>query len=342
MTNFWKDLKKTIYTLAPMEDVTDTAFREVIASISDPDMLHVVFAEFTSTDGFMHPQGHSRVKHRLYISETEKEELKKKNIKIVAQIWGNNPEKYAQTAKIINEEMDFDGIDINFGCPVKKIVKNGCCSALIDNPTLAQEIILATKEASNIPVSVKTRTGVREHRTEEWMEELMATKPAAIILHARTQKMMSEKPAEWNELKKAAKVIKNIDPELPFLGNGDVFTMEDAKRMMDEFDTDGVMIGRGIFKEPWFFKKEKYNPSPTEKLSLLWKHTKLYSETWRSTDSSHIKNFNLMKRFFKIYTYDFPRAAEIRADLMLTEKIEDVKKILDNCGYEVDYSGGVL
>ncbi|MDZ7777491.1 MAG: tRNA-dihydrouridine synthase family protein [Bacteroidales bacterium] len=163
--NFWKTLSRPVMLLAPMEDVTDTAFRELVMRISNPEHLDVLFTEFTSTDGFCHEVGRENVIKRFKISDSERHWLDKTNTKIVAQIWGTDPEKFYRSAKHITGEMDFDGIDINMGCPVKKIVKNGGCSALINTPELAKEIILATKEGTNLPVSVKTRTGNSKNTT---------------------------------------------------------------------------------------------------------------------------------------------------------------------------------
>ena len=253
--NFWNDLKKPVFTLAPMEDVTDTVFREIVMSVSDPDCLHVLFSEFTSTDGLCHEVGGPRVKHRLQINESEKILLKKNKVKIVAQIWGTKPEKFFEATKIICEEGQFDGIDINMGCPVKKIVKQGGCSALIGQPELAKEIIVATQEASDIPVSVKTRIGLNKPITEEWISTLLETKPVVITIHGRIQKQQSEEFADWNEVKKAVKLRDEMKSETLIHGNGDVFTLEDGYSKAKEFGVDGIMIGRGIFQDPWFFNK---------------------------------------------------------------------------------------
>ncbi len=156
-----------IFSLAPMEDVTDTVFREIVMGMAAPDKLNVVFTEFTSVEGMNHPVGRNRVSERWIVNDSEKERLKKQNVKLVAQIWGRNPEIYRNIAKYISENYQFDGIDINMGCPVKKVVKQGACSALIGEPSLAKEIISATKEGTNLPVSIKTRTGIKQHQTEE-------------------------------------------------------------------------------------------------------------------------------------------------------------------------------
>ncbi len=330
--NFWSDHKKPVFTLAPMEDVTDTVFREIVMSVSEPDFLHVLYSEFTSTDGLCHEIGGPKVKHRLQINDSERKLLKEKNIKIIAQIWGTKPEKFFEATKIICEDGQFDGIDINMGCPVKKIVKQGGCSALIGKPDLAKEIVLATKEASNIPVSVKTRIGLNKAITEEWICTLLETKPTMITVHGRTQKQQSEGLSDWNEVKKAVKLRDQMKSETLIHGNGDVFTMEDGFVKAEEFGVDGIMIGRGIFQDPWFFSKEKEIRSPEERLSLLWKHASLFTKTWKNT-----KNFAILKRFFKIYTSDFYGAANIRAKLMETNELAEVKEILEKCEYRIEF-----
>jgi tRNA-dihydrouridine synthase len=321
--NFWKDLKKPVFTLAPMEDVTDTVFREIVLGISDPSCLHVLFSEFMSTDGFLHVVGGPKVKHRIQINDSEKELLKKTGVKLVAQIWGADPEKHARTAKILSEEGEFDGIDINMGCPVKKIVKQGACSALIGNPTLAKEIIYATQEASTIPVSVKTRIGINKVITEEWIGHLLETKPVLITIHGRIQKQQSEGMADWNEVAKAARLRDQLSPETLIHGNGDVMSYEEGLQKAKDFGIDGIMVGRGIFSNPWFFNRQAKEPSPEEKLRLLYTHASLFTQTWTSE-----KNFAILKRFFKIYTSGFTGAAQLRTDLMETSSIQEVHDIL--------------
>ena len=330
MQSFWKNANQKFIALAPMEDVTDTVFRELILSISEPGTLNVLFAEFTSTDGLCHPIGKPKVSHRLLVSDSERELLKKMDVKIVAQIWGSDPEKFNKAAKMICEEYDFDGIDINMGCPVKKIVKQASCSELIKYPELSKEIILATKEGSNIPVSVKTRTGIRQHETESWIENLLSVKPECITLHCRTQKMMSDYPAEWDEMAKAVSVRNAGNYDTILIGNGDIVSLDECYEKIEQYGIEGVMVGRGLFKNPWFFNRSHVYRTPEEKLELLWKHVKLFTETW-----GREKSFAILKRFLKIYTYDFYGASEIRAKMMETMKPEDVRIILDNLDYDL-------
>lgn len=325
MSNFWELLPKPFFALAPMEDVTDTVFREIIAGLANPDYLHILYTEFTSVDGMNHPIGKIRIGERLLVSESERKLLKQKNIRLIAQIWGKNPELYFKIAREITQEYDFDGLDINMGCPVKKVVKNGCCSALIDQPSLAKEIILATKEATHLPVSVKTRTGIRTHETEDWIATLMETKPAAVILHGRMQKQQSEGLADWEEIAKGVRIRDQLSPETKFVGNGDVNSVLQGIENAKKYGLDGIMVGRGIFHNPWFFDPKQTSPDKSEKLTQLLLHTQLFEKTW-----ANLKNINILKRFYKIYTNDFTGAARLRSLLMEARTYEDVYQIIKN------------
>ncbi|KAF0236140.1 MAG: dihydrouridine synthase [Prolixibacteraceae bacterium] len=319
MENFWKHFSCPVFSLAPMEDVTDTVFREIVMGMAAPGKLLVVFTEFTSVEGMNHPVGRTRVSERLIVNESERDLLRKMNVKLVAQIWGRNPEIYHNVAKYITENYTFDGLDINMGCPVKKVVKQGSCSALIGEPLLAKEIIAATKEGTNLPVSVKTRTGIKKHQTEDWISHLLEAEPAAIILHGRTQRMQSEGNADWNEIKKAVQLKNQINPNIPLHGNGDVFSYTDGLNKIEETGVDGVMIGRGIFQNPWFFDPNKTEIAKEGRIEKLIQHTRLFEKTWAGK-----KNFNILKRFYKIYLNSFEGAAKMRADLMEARNYSEV------------------
>ncbi|RKE01957.1 tRNA dihydrouridine synthase [Marinifilum flexuosum] len=317
--NFWHNIQTPNFSLAPMEDVTDTSFREVVLKSAANGKLNLLFSEFTSVEGMCHPIGHEKVKHRLQINESEKKLLKEKNVKLIAQIWGKDPDKYYKTAQYIANETDFDGIDINMGCPVKNVVKNGCCSALIAQPDLAKEIILATKDATNLPLSVKTRIGFKEVVTESWISHLLQTPIDALTIHGRIQKQMSEGMADWNEIAKAVQLRNELAPHIKLIGNGDVESYQEGLDKCETYGVDGVMIGRGIFKNPWFFHPEKEEVGMEEKLEMMLEHTRLFDKTW---DNS--KNFAILRRFFKIYTNEFRGASSLRNDLMNTRNAEEV------------------
>ncbi|MBL7058323.1 tRNA-dihydrouridine synthase [Patescibacteria group bacterium] len=324
MNNFWQKLNKhnkPFFALAPMADVTDAAFRQMIAKYSQNDKLwggpQVFYTEFVSVDGLTSEKGRNKVARDLYFSEHERP--------IIAQVFGTNPEKFMQTATII-QELGFDGIDINMGCPEKKIIKQGAGAALIKTPELAKAIIKATKDgAIKIPVSVKTRIGYNKIITNEWISCLLEAKPDALAIHGRTQKEMSDVPAHWDEIKKAAELAKGTNTII--IGNGDVTSLEDGTQKASDSGVDGIMVGRGVFGNPWFFNNKKINISKKEKIEALIEHTYLFEEL---LSSKKIKGFEIMKKHFKAYTNGFDGARELRVKLMEAENAIDVKKIINN------------
>jgi len=335
-SNFWQEQKTPSFSLAPMEDVTDTVFREMVLRNSEKGKLHLLFSEFTSTDGMCHDIGHDKVKHRLLINQSEKIQLKDKSVKLIAQIWGKNPEKYYKTAQYIAQETDFDGIDINMGCPVKNVVKSGCCSALIQEPELAKEIILATREGSQLPLSVKTRIGFKEVVTDSWISHLLGMPIDALILHGRIQKQMSDGLADWNEIAKAVQLRDILAPHIKLIGNGDVMSYEDGLSKIDQYQVDGVMVGRGIFKNPWMFNPSLTEISESNKLKMLWEHTLLYEQTWGAN-----KNFAILKRFFKIYCKEFRGAAKLCHQLMQASSAQEVKQALEFHKLQVEFTESI-
>lgn len=322
-SSFWNNYPTPIFALAPMEDVTDTVFREIILSQTCTNKLNVVFTEFCSTDGLCHPKGREKVIHRLLVNNTERQLLAEKNVKIVAQIWGTQPQKFANAVKYITSEFNFDGIDINMGCPVKKIVKQGGCSALISNPSLAKEIILASKESTHLPISIKTRTGIKTHNTVEWLGHIFECLPAAVTLHCRTQADMSEKPADWEQVSIAVQLKNKLNLNIPIIGNGDIFTLQQAQEFIAKTGANGVMIGRGIFKNPFMFSQNPNELTIEQRLELLLKHTLLFNSTWHNT-----KNFAILKRFFKIYTHNLTNSNILKAQLMETNNVNEVEDII--------------
>lgn len=323
MENFWKTIPKPLFALAPMEDVTDTVFREIVMQVSSTKRLHVLYTEFTNVDGMNHPVGRLRVGERLIVNESERNLLQSSGIKLVAQVWGKDPEIFHKIIKEITARGQFDGIDINMGCPVKNVVKNGCCSALIGQPALAKEIILAAKAATNLPVSVKTRTGISKPVTESWIESLLEVQPAAIILHGRTQKQQSEGLASWDEIALGARVKDAMQPDVVFLGNGDVMSYTEGVEKAEKYGLDGIMIGRGIFHSPWFFADDQEARKRDERLELLLEHARLFDSTWGKQ-----KNFNILKRFFKIYTSGFRDASVLRQQLMQAADYDAVHEMI--------------
>lgn len=311
MANFWKQLKKPFFVLAPMADVTDPAFRRIIAEHGKPD---VMFTEFVSTDGLMSP-GRKRLLRDLLFTEAERP--------IVAQIFGTKPELFRRTAELV-QELGFDGIDINMGCPERSLVKSGSCAGLIETPALAQEIVRATKAgAGPLPVSVKTRVGLKKVVLETWIPALLETEPAVITLHARTAKEMSLVPARWEHVARAVELAKGT--ETLIVGNGDVKNVADAVEKAKETGADGVMLGRAIFGNPFLFNTTCAPETVTleEKLRILVKHAELFEK-----ELGDVKNFAIMRKHFGAYVKGFDGAAQLRASLMEALNSEQMRQII--------------
>lgn len=320
MTGFWKKLKKPFFVLAPMANVTDAAFRRIIATYGKPD---VMWTEFVSTDGLCSKEGRKALLIDFIYSKKERP--------IVAQIFGATPDHFYQTAQLL-QELGFDGIDINMGCPDKNVSgKQGAGAALIQQPQLAQKIVAETKRgAGNLPVSIKTRLGYNKNNLDSWLKTLLQTEPAAITLHARTKKEMSSVPAHWEEIAKAVAIRDAYDSSVTktlIIGNGDVKDLEEANQRVVETGCDGVMIGRGIFGNPWLFNRERNYKAVTveEKLTVLVEHTKLFTKLL-----GRDKNFSIMKKHYKAYVSGFEGAKELRMQLMETHNAEEVSSIVRN------------
>jgi len=287
MNNFWQKLNKPIFALAPMADVTDPVFRRIIASIGKPD---VMWTEFVSADGLALAPEKGRQKLLLDLKYSESERP------IVAQFFTSNP-KHMEKAGRLASELGFDGVDINMGCPVKRVLNQASCSALIKTPELAKEIILAAKEgAGNIPVSVKTRIGFNKVEIDTWIAHILRAEPAALAVHLRTVKEMSKVPAHWELMKDIIKIRDGMKSQTLILGNGDVSSLEDAKRRVEETGCDGVMIGRAIFKNPWLFAK--YEPTLEESCESFIDHYTTFQEIFKGVKK-------LDRRVLKTYLNGF-------------------------------------
>ncbi len=309
---FWEKLKRPIMVLAPMADVTDAAFRELIAKYGKPD---VFWTEFVSVDG-LNSEGQKRLLVDFWYSQEEHP--------IVAQIFGSNPENFYKSAKLI-KELGFDGVDINMGCPVKKILNQKSCSALIRTPALAQEIIQATKEgAGDLPVSVKTRIGFSKIEIDTWLPTLLEMEIAVLTVHLRTVKEMSKVPAHWELMQEIVQTVRHQTSGTLILGNGDVQTLQEAEQKVAETGCDGIMIGRGIFGNPWLFSR-KPQVNLSERLKVMIEHSKLFEEKFAG-----IKSFETMKKHYKAYVNGFDGARELRVKLMETHSAKEVEEIVEN------------
>ncbi len=307
MRNFWIQLPKPFFVMAPMADVTDAAFRRMFTRYGKPD---VMWTEFVSADGLCHPVGRQALMPNLLYTEAERP--------IVAQIFTAHPDRMREAAALI-ALLGFDGLDINMGCPDKNIMKQGAGAKLIQDPVLAQALIVAAKEgvAGQIPVSVKTRIGFSASEIETWIPALLTVEPAVITVHARTKKEMSLVPAQWEHVARAVELARGSG--VLILGNGDVKSVAEARVRVTETGCDGVMIGRGLFGNPWFFS-DTFPVSVAERLRVMCEHTDMYEELFLRK-----KSFALMKKHYQAYVYGFDGAKELRTVLMDCEDALSVR-----------------
>lgn len=313
MNSFWNTLPRPFFVLAPMADVTDAAFRRIIAKYGKPD---ITWTEFVSADGLCLAPEEGRQKLLKDLEYTESERP------ILAQLFTSKPE-HMEKAAALAHELGFDGVDINMGCPNRSIEKQGAGAAHIKDPKSAQEVIYAAKEgAKDLPVSVKTRLGYNKDELEGWLPKILETNVAAVTIHTRTRKEMSKVPARWERVKRAVEIRNDLSPHTFILGNGDALSIEDAKEKVVETGADGVMLGRAIFGNPWLFSG--HTPTLEEKLKVMIEHTKLFEELLPH------KNFAVMKKHYKAYVNGFDGASELRQKLMETHTAEEVEGIVDN------------
>jgi len=331
MQSFWNKLPRPFFAMAPMADVTDVAFRALVAKRGKPDIF---WTEFVSADGLYHTREIPKLNfgsgYRSLTSVLTDEEnqlirdlqFTEEQRPIVAQIFSSKPEMIAYATKLI-AKLGFDGVDINMGCPDKSIEKQGAGAAIIKTPELAVEIIRIAKEASNLPVSVKTRIGYNKESLEEWLPALLSANPVAITLHLRTRKEMSLVPADWELMKRAVEIRNRVNPKVLLIGNGDIRDRRDGEQKAEEFGADGIMVGRGMFGNPWIFAGRKPEDTPlAEKLAALVELAHDFEKI------SPPKNFAILKKHIKAFVTGFSDAADLRARLMSAESASELERIL--------------
>jgi nifR3 family TIM-barrel protein len=304
--------------MAPMADVTDVAFRRLVAKRGKPDIF---WTEFISADGLYHTREIQKIADsdnplmRDFLYEEDQRP-------ILAQIFSSKPDMIKYATKLV-AELGFDGVDINMGCPDRAIERQGCGAAMIKSPELAQEIIRTAQEASDLPVSVKTRIGYNRETLDEWLTALLEANPAAITLHLRTRKEMSAVPADWEQMKKAVAIRNSVNPNVLLIGNGDVRDLEDARAKAAETGCDGVMFGRSMFGNPWVFAGRKSEDTPlAEKLAALIELAHGFEKL------SPPKNFAILKKHIKAFVTGFAGAAELRAKLMGAENSIGLERLI--------------
>ena len=295
-----------------MANVTDVAFRSMFAKYGKPD---VMWTEFVSADGLC-SLGKKMLLRDLEFSKKEKP--------IVAQLFTSHPEKMFEAA-MLAQKLGFDGIDINMGCPDRSVEKQGAGAAHIKDPATAKKVIQAAKKgAPDLPISVKTRIGYNKIEIDTWLPAILEEGVAALTVHLRTRKEMSDVPAQWNLMPQIVALRDKLAPETILLGNGDVNSMEDARKKIAESGCDGAMIGRGIFGNPWFFSGRLVaDIPPAERLKVMLEHAKTFDKLL-----GDVKNFAIMKKHFKAYVSGWDGAKELRVKLMEANTLKEVTKIV--------------
>ncbi|MCD2137285.1 tRNA dihydrouridine synthase [Salinicoccus halitifaciens] len=316
--NFWHALPRPFFVLAPMEDVTDVVFRHVVAEAAAPD---VYFTEFTNSESYCHPEGKASVRGRLTFTEDEQP--------IVAHIWGDNPDHFREMS-IGMAEAGFKGLDINMGCPVPNVVGDGKGCGLIRRPDVAAELIEAAK-AGGLPVSVKTRLGMTDvDEWHDWLKHILEQDIVNLSIHLRTRKEMSKADAHWELIPEIKKLRDEVAPDTLLTINGDIPDRAKGLELAEKYGVDGVMIGRGIFKNPYAFEHEAKEHTSEELLNLLRVHLDLFDEY----SEIEPRKYTPLHRFFKIYVKGFRGAAELRNALMNTRSTDEARALLDSFQHE--------
>ena len=310
--NIWEELKKPFLVLAPMEGVTDSPFRAVIAKAGRPDLF---FTEFTNVSSFNSEKGRSNALERLKINSTDSP--------IIAQIWGKNPDHFSELSSAL-ESLGFSGVDLNFGCPDRHVNRAGGGAAMIKTPKLAVECFKNAKNSTNLPVSIKTRLGFTYlNEWKDWLSILLNEHSAALTVHLRTRKEMSKVPAHYELIPEIIELKNQISPETKLIINGDIKDKKEAQELQEKYpEVDGFMIGRGVFQNPFCFTD--HTGSKEELLDLFYYHLDKFDE--ENKDNSH--SFEPLKHYFKIYLNSFPGASELRNELMQAHSTAEVRNIL--------------
>jgi nifR3 family TIM-barrel protein len=317
-SGFWKKLKRPIMVIAPMSGVTDEAFRLVFLKYGKPD---VFWTEFVSAEGLFS-------RGREYCLKILK--FFPKEHPIVAQIFGSDPIYFGKAAELI-AKLGFNGIDINMGCPDNNIEKKGGGAILIKNPSLAKEIIRAAKKgAGKIPISVKTRIGYEKNQIAKWIPALLEENLAALTVHFRTRKEMYGSPAHWELAKEIVKLRDRYAPKTLILGNGDVKSLAEARQLAKKTGLDGIMIGRSVLGNPWFFSDKV--PSLSERLNAIVEHAEIFDDLHEEDigKKGYCKQFESMKKHFHECTKGFRGAKDLREQLMKVKNALETKKVIEN------------
>ena len=330
------NLDGTPLFLAPMEDVTYKSFRMMCKKFG----ADVMYTEFVSSEALV--RDIEKTKRKMHLFDFDRP--------VAIQIYGHNIENMVRAAQVA-EEFEPDFIDINYGCPMKKIVRHGSCSALLKDLPKMQQMSAEVVKAINIPVTAKTRLGWTEadKPIKEVAERLQDVGIQALAIHGRTREQLYSGVADWTLI---GEVKNNPKIHIPIIGNGDINSAEKAKKLLDETGVDALMIGRGAIGRPWLFREVKHFlekgellPLPTvvEVVEILKEQLRLNLE-WRDNERSGIL---MMRRHFAKYFPGLPNFRELKIKLLRAETNDEVLEILDKIvdiygNLQLDYSNASL
>lgn len=307
--DFWKNYKKPIFALAPMDGYTDSAFRRICREVSSEV---VVYTEFTSVEGLS--CGAQRIKDRFSFHPCEKP--------VIAQVFGHDIPSYVYAAKYL-ETLGFTGIDINMGCPSKKIVKSECGIALRKNHSQAWKIIEAVANATRLPVSVKTRLGWSDHSDLEAFARGAQNSGANLIaVHARTYLQPYGCPANFEPLYRLKETLR-----IPILGNGGIASLRDGREKLGNLD--GFMIGQASWGNPWVFQERK-NIEFSEKVPVIKRHARYLVEL--RGEKFGVRE---MRKHLLHYIRSIPNASKYRIRFASVEKLDEIFSLLNSVNDEV-------
>ena len=314
MKNFWQQLPKPIFGLAPMDGVTDEPTRQIQCLISKPG---VMYTEFISVEGFVkNPKVFDR---KTFFQENERP--------IVVQLFGYTPKCFFETILQLSEK-NFDGIDINMGCPATSVVKKGGGGELIGNYLLAEKIInhslkAIEKTKKKIPLSVKTRIGKEKPITKQWVSFLCNFPLAEITIHGRLLKQGRKGNVNWEETKIASDIIKQQRSDLIILGNGGIKNLKEAKQKVKECNLDGTLIGQAALGNPWIFK-ESYQPTKEEIIKTIILHCHKVNDFYPKDE------FVRVLKHLSWYPKGFPGCVNLKIKLLACKSLEQVINVIQN------------
>jgi nifR3 family TIM-barrel protein len=297
--------------LAPMEDVTDYPFRQVLLKIGRPKTF---FTEFVNVDGLV-SEGRKHVMHRLEKTEDESP--------IIVQLWGNKPENFVKATKFLGK-FNFDGVNINLGCSVKKVLNAECGAALIGKKELVKDIVKGVQDATDCPVSVKTRLGF-DGIDLEWLGFLLGLKLETLFVHLRTAKQLFSGNADWNVVSEIVDLKNEISPKTQIVGNGDICNMAQAQEYIEKYKIDGIMIGREVLKNPWVFAN--IEPDDKERVQTLMFHLEKMEEFVQKYPE---KGWSSIKKFYHGYLREKEELVSLRKKLFELNNISETKDILSS------------